>query len=516
MTDSTTEPSTTTKPRPLNRWSLGTLSLFQIASLLIITIAANVLSSHYYTRKDLSRGEDYSLSSWSSGLLKSPLLQSRTKPVKLIVAFRRSTPTTSRVRALADEYARLSNGKIIIEKLDPVRDVDRATQLAETYNLATNSGVINRDDLVIIDARQDFSTQVTKEDSALIRFVTHEHMTLYETNDGKSARRMRAFQGEDMITTGLLSALEGKPRNVYFLADKSDFQTEINGGAWSVMRDSLLSQNILPIPVKISELQKIPDDAAGLIIAAPRYDFTADEIKILNEYWNRANSNIMVILRAMQTPDQLRAFLRENGVNPRRDQIVTTKNKNVVYRVDASFTSGFPYTRDFWSKSTSFDGISSSLDVRDADETLINRRIAPYKLLESSPFYWGETNATAQPPTFSDLEDRSGPLTLAAAVIRGAATDDRFASQASRMVVISNANFLDPEAMRPENIDFFTASVNWLVGRQEMSGTGPRTLGVYRLPLLTSEATLINRINFFFFPAAILLVSLFLWNARRA
>jgi hypothetical protein len=319
-----------------------------------------------------------------------------------------------------------------------------------------------------------------------------------------------------MLTTGLLSALEGKPRLVYFLADKSDFQTEVTNNSWTVMRDSLLSQNILPVPVKMSDLEKIPDDAAGLIIAAPRYDFTKEEIAVLTEYWNRAASNIMIILRAQQTPDLLRAFLREHGVTPRRDQIVTTKGKNIVYRVDASFTPGFEFTRDFWSKSTSFDGMSSSLEVREGAEDLINRRISPFKLLESSASYWGETNATAKEPSFSEVEDRKGPLTIAAAVIRGAASDDRFAAKASRMVVISNANFLDPGALRTENVDFFNASANWLVGREEMSGTGPRKLGTYKLPLLASQATLINRINLFFFPAAILLLSLFIWNARRA
>ncbi len=506
----------TAPPRSLNRWSIGTLSILQIASLLIIAIAVNFVSSHYFVKRDLSRGEDYSLSQWTKGLLQAGSLQSRKTPVKFIVAFRRSTPITERVRVLADEYARLSNQKIVIERFDPVRDVDRALQVAETYNLAANAGVINRDDLVIIDARADTGVQAGKDDSAHIRFVTQEQMALYENNDGKTARRMNSFRGEDMLTTGLLSALEGKPRLVYFLADKSDFQTEVTNNSWTVMRDSLLSQNILPAPVKMSDLEKIPDDAAGLIIAAPRYDFTKEEIAVLTEYWNRPASNIMVILRAQQTPDQLRAFLREHGVTPRRDQIVTIKGKNIVYRVDASFTPGFEYTRDFWSKSTSFDGMSSSLEVREGAEDLINRRISPFKLLESSAAYWGETNATAKEPSFSEVEDRKGPLTLAAAVIRGAASDDRFAAKASRMVVISNANFLDPAALRTENVDFFNASANWLVGREEMSGTGPRKLSTYKLPLLASQATLINRINLFFFPAAILLLSLFIWNARRA
>lgn len=513
MSDSSTPSSAKSS---LNRWSIGSLAILQIASLLIITIACNFLCSQYFLKRDLSRGENYSLSEWTKGLLASPAVRDRATTIKIIVAFRRSTALTERVRVLADEYARHSHGRIVVERLDPVRNVDRSLQIAETYNLAAHGGVLNREDLVIIDARADHRVQATKDDAPYIRFVTHEQMVTYENDQGKSARRMNSFLGEDRITTALLSAIEGKPRKMYFLADKSDFQTEVPGNSWSVMRDALLTQNIVPVPVSMNEFDAIPDDAAGLIIAAPRYDFTKEEMSMIKEYWNRPRSNIMVILRARQTPDALRAFLREHGVTPRRDQILTTKGKNTIYRVDATFSNGMEFTRDFWSKSTSFDGSSSSLEVREGAEDLINRRISPTKLIESTPQYWGETNATMKNPSFSEVEDRPGPLTLAAAVIRGAANDDRFADQISRMVVISNASFLEPSALRTENMDFFNACANWLVGREEMSGTGPRKLGTFKLPLLSSQATLINRINLFFFPAGILLLSLFIWNARRA
>lgn len=509
-------PSSTKSKNSLNRWSVGSLSLLQIASLLIILIVSNFLFSHYYWKRDLSRGENYSLSHWTKGLLQSPAIQKRESPIKIIVAFRRSTALTERVRVLADEYARHSNAKIVVERLDPVRNIDRSLQVAETYHLASHGGVLNRDDLVIIDARKDHRVQATKDDSPHIRFVTHEQMVTYDNNSGKSARRMNAFLGEDRITTALLSAIEGKPRKVYFLADKSDFSTEVSGNSWSVMRDALISQNILPLPVSMTDFDAIPEDAAGLIIAAPRYDFTKEEMAMLKEYWNRPASNLFVILRSKQTPDGLRAFLREQGVTPRRDQIVTTKGKNILYRVDATFTAGMDFTRDFWGKSTSFDGMSSSLEVREGAEDLMNRRISPTSLIESAPSYWGETNATMQSPTFSEVEDRPGPLAIAAAVIRGAAADDRFSEKISRMVVISNANFLEPGALRNENMDFFNACANWLIGREEMAGTGPRKLGTYKLPLLGSQASFINRINLFFLPGIILLLSLFIWNARRA
>ena len=103
MSDDSATTQNNTKARPMNRWNIGTLSVLQIFSLLIIVILANFLGSRYFSRSDLSRGENYSLSNWTIGLLQSTQVQERKTPVKMIVAFRRSTAMTERVRVLAAE-----------------------------------------------------------------------------------------------------------------------------------------------------------------------------------------------------------------------------------------------------------------------------------------------------------------------------------------------------------------------------------------------------------------------------
>lgn len=513
MSEPSLKPTVTSSIR---RWNIGATALLHAVLWVVIVIGVNYLASQHVWRWDLSRAEDYSISNWTKGLLQQPALQQREKPVKLIVSFRRSNPFNERVRAMIDEYVRQSNRKIVIERLDPVRDVDRAQQLAQVYNLAANAAVMTREDLVLIDARQQTDEPVNKDTAAQVRFVTLEAMLRYENNDGKTARRVAAFQGEDALSTGLLAALEGKPRWVYFLADKSDFHTDSEVGSWPNMRDLLLSQNIVPVPIQISEVTAIPPNAAGLIIAAPRYDFTKEEMQRVLDYWNRPNSNIMVILHGEQVPDRLRGFLRDHGVTPRRDQVVTVKNNSLLTRVDASFVAGPDLTKDLINKTTGFEGATCSLDVRENAEDLINRRIAPIKLLDALESYWGETQRGSKLPSYDPAEDHRGPVTVAAAVIRGAASDDRFSAEASRMVVIGNANFLEPTAMREENIDFFRAAENWLVGREQLLGTGPRHLATYKLPLLSSQSAWINRFNVFFLPMGAVVIALWVWNARRA
>jgi hypothetical protein len=84
------------------------------------------------------------------------------------------------------------------------------------------------------------------------------------------------------------------------------------------------------------------------------------------------------------------------------------------------------------------------------------------------------------------------------------------------MVVIANSDFLAPNRFSDINRDFLASSMNWLMGREELAGTGPRTLGTYKLPLLDSQVSFINRVNLFFLPAFALAVGALVWSSRRA
>jgi hypothetical protein len=84
------------------------------------------------------------------------------------------------------------------------------------------------------------------------------------------------------------------------------------------------------------------------------------------------------------------------------------------------------------------------------------------------------------------------------------------------MTVISNSDFLSPKHLSDINRNFVTSSMNWLMGREELTGEGPLTLGTYKLPLLDSQLAFINRVNLFFLPAFALMIGLIVWSSRRA
>jgi len=154
--------------------------------------------------------------------------------------------------------------------------------------------------------------------------------------------------------------------------------------------------------------------------------------------------------------------------------------------------------------------------VREGAEDLMNRQILATPLIQSAPGYWGETKFGDGNESFDEKEDNAEPLFLAASVTRGAVSDDRFAADVSRMVVVSNTDFLDPSRHLAENMDFLASSATWLMNREALAGIGPRSLGTYKLPLLDAQVSFINRVNLFFLPALLSVIAAFVWTSRRA
>ena len=52
-----------------------------------------------------------------------------------------------------------------------------------------------------------------------VRLVVAEDMAVYTTAEGK--RKITGYQGEDVLTASLVGAIEGKPRKMALLSDKS-------------------------------------------------------------------------------------------------------------------------------------------------------------------------------------------------------------------------------------------------------------------------------------------------------
>ncbi len=497
-------------PQPVKRLGIGARAVFQLLLAFLILIFTFYLGMTHYKRVDLTQGADFSLSQTTTKLLQSDILQAREEPVKIIAALRKTSPHYARLRALVEEYDHIGNDQLEVDYLDPIRDQDRALEVANNYGDLLKDKLFT-DDLFIIDARKK-----GQDDNAGLRYLPVEQLLVKRT-DSKKQRRIVGYRDEDFLSSFLLSALEGKPRHMYLLSDKSDLDVGDIHSPWLVLTEALARQNIALIPIRISEIEKIPDDAEGVVLVAPKYDLEDQEIEILKSYWARPNSAIFATLEPSAQPENLRAFLRAHGVTPRNDRVLAVKNGRTETQVRALFLQGSDQINDgLADKATTFEGKISSLEILEGAEHLASQRIESVPLISASAGYWGETDYTQPKPKFEDAADFPGPLHLAARVIKGNANADNTADLVSKMIVISTSDFLHPERLREEQLDFVKNSTNWLLGREELMGIGPRALERRKLNLIPSEVGILQKIVVFFIPAGLLLIGLFIWNIRRA
>ncbi|MCH7225191.1 hypothetical protein [Haloferula sp. A504] len=505
------DPESKTVHPPSRRPGTGFLSVLQVVFVICLFLAVNFLGSRHSRPIDLSDNLGFTLAGSTRRYLESDAVRNREQAIDLIVAFRADSPFYDRIRPLAEEYARLSGGKIRLRLVDPIRANDVAESLSAEY------GLVFSQDMVIIDARapEERSSTGDQGRSPHVHVAKIEDMLVFET-DANQQRKVRAFLGEDAMRAGLVEAIEGRRRKMWVLADKSDLTSTENEGLWTVFASNLLSQNILPERVPFAGVERVPDDIEAIAVIDAAYDFTSEEIQVLEDYWSRPRAAILVTVGTHDPPRRLRAFLREHGVTPRSEHVVSEIDGLVRTSVTAGFTEGMEFTRDLWEKTTGFEGVTRALEVREGAEDLLNRRIQPFTLVEADPRFWGETDFPAESVEFNPEEDLAAPVPLAAAVLRGNATDDRTAGRVSRMIVLGNSAFMRPDNVRKANLDLLASCSNWLVGREALAGESARNIPRYRLPLLEPQITYINRLNLVILPALLLLIGASVWSARRA
>jgi len=68
------------------------------------------------------------------------------------------------------------------------------------------------------------------------------------------------------------------------------------------------------------------------------------------------------------------------------------------------------------------------------------------------------------------------PITIAVSIEKGGSADQRVNVNSSRMVVVSNAAFIQDNQLTQDQqaLDFISAAANWLLSREQLIGIAPK------------------------------------------
>ena len=496
-----------------HRLQIGLNTLLQIVIVAAIVMMVNYLSYRHFKRWDFSRNQKYALTSQTR-----TLLGSLKEPVKAVVFFSSAAEIQPDVTSLLREYEYASHGKFQMEIVDPYRNMTRAQELSQKYKFGGN------DNIVILDCNKKS------------KFVNAIDMADYEQPDqmsmmmGQSQPRMKDFKGEQAITSALVELTEGKPNKVYWVGGHGE--PDLNSPDFKAFADNLKRQNVQTAPLNILNVTAIPEDARGLIICGPKYDFSELEMKLITQFWEK-KGRLFILLNPFARTPNLAGWVAASGILPQEDHVIglgnflaVDENGNPKITKGTIKEAGFvivdshtKITKDLEGASKRLFGTTESLAIDQTKETTAKVRVIP--LLQSVQGFWGETDLAGDEAqaSFDPKKDHVGPLNLALAVEKGGVEDNRVKLDTSRMIVAGNAELLNNNGFRISEgltIDFAMNAVNWLLDREELAGIPPKEKSNVVFSLDEKQVGRLSLAVMGLIPGIVALLGFTVWWRRRA
>ncbi|MEP6777850.1 MAG: GldG family protein [Chthoniobacterales bacterium] len=465
-------PDTATPPktRKIRRVQIGLNVIVQIALLMFLALMVNYLGFEHYRRWDLSRDKKFALSDKTKRFLESMKSKAR-----ITVFFAPNVPIGSDVQMLLTEYQYASKGKLDVENIDPERNLSRAKELFEKYK------VVSDESLLIIDYEGRNKTVKASE--------------MAEVDQGNpmlgEQPKVTAFKGEQAVTSAMMDLVEGKKNTISYVlghkeppiadAPRMPMAPETPASPVSVLKTFIENENIKFQELNLFDVPAIPAETKTIFIAGPQYDFSDREMKLLRDFWEKQGRILLLIDPAAKTP-KLHSFLNELGVRVNDDRLMAMVKTGIeevarVRDVIGRFLPDSPITKRLADVRAAFLGGTCSLTLEEQRGQPGNIKLQP--LIQAEKGYWAETdyNSTDEMKLQTNAaRGAAAPLTMAASIEKGGSADERVQTNSSRMVVVTNATFVQDNALTQDQqaLDFISGSINWLLSREQLIGIAPK------------------------------------------
>jgi hypothetical protein len=237
-----------------------------VAAQILIAVAlfgmVNWLASRHHHRFDWTQSRYYQLADKTK-----QALAALSQPLDVVVFIPAASEVEyiqkvlQDVRDLLREFQTYGGDKLRVEYVDPQRDLARARALVEKYKLDSPD--------VVIFAAGDRHKYVRLDEMVELESTGFGPM-------GGGGQRVKAFKGEGEFLAAIQNVTGGTPPKVYFLTghgerDPQDFDRQ---QGYSTLAQYIKRDNIVIASWNLLEQQRMPEDAAAIIIAGPRTPFS--------------------------------------------------------------------------------------------------------------------------------------------------------------------------------------------------------------------------------------------------
>jgi len=290
------------------------------------------------------------------------------------------------------------------------------------------------------------------------------------TGDGKIYLQMGdlheivAFASERDLTSALIRLMNPGQKTIYFLTGHGERDIQnADDSSYTTAKSALEAKNYTVQSLNLIAQNKIPDDAAVIVIAGPTQPISAAELTLLQDYVSKGGALVVMnepaeLTQFGDSPDPLADYLVSTwGIAFENDIVIDTNTSQPLYAVAATY-GNHPITEKLQGR-VSFYPTACSLSITPSLPT------SPVSLVTTNNSAWGETDFASMQTngqvSFDPAVDVPGPLTLAVA-----AADT---TSGSHLVVFGDTDsasnvFFNQYA----NGDVFINALDWTAGQEQL------------------------------------------------
>ncbi len=325
-----------------------------------------------------------------------------------------------------------------------------------------------------------------------------------------------------MLTGAFVEILNPDRARIYFLQGHG----EAPPASLGQLNAFIQRQNAECYGLNLASTDTVPKDAAALCIVGAKYDLNDNELRILQDYWQR-NGRLIVLIDPNANTPNLRKLINAVGIFPRNDRVqrflpsMKTPGLMGIYRdVVGVFVPENPITKRLAGVNALLVGGTCSLFLDEAGAREADVQVRP--LITAAEDYWGESDYAemqGKGVRYDDSEDTGNPVVVAASAEKGGVRDERVDIATSRMVVVGNSAFVQDAALTSANaqgnLDFMGSVINRLLERSKLTGVAPRPVTNFTLSLTDKQLRSIALYVIVLIPAAAALLGLVMGFRRR-
>ena len=235
----------------------------------------------------------------------------------------------------------------------------------------------------------------------------------------------------------------------------------------SVLKTFIENENIKFQELNLFEVGAIPADMKTIMIAGPQYDFSDREMKLLRDFWNK-QGRILLLARSRGQDAEAAAFLNELGVKVNDDRLMALVQTGIeevalsarcawrIFSATIRSRNGWPTCARHFLAATMF-AYARTRPRRGRNIQLAASGPGGERLLGRNRLQFGRPGETSGR---RDKATTATPLTIAVSIEKGGSADERVQMNSSRMVVVSNATFIQDNALTQDQqaLDFISGT----------------------------------------------------------